>query len=376
MNSPPLVGRGTLSNPDGRFETQRRAALDDDAVGDWSQWDDAEDERRPRTTVTEEACKTIISRNDSPDVPFKRSLNPYRGCEHGCVYCFARPSHGYWGWSSGLDFETRIVSKPNAADVLRGELSKAGYRCEAFALGSNTDPYQPVERTLGVTRRLLEVLLETRHPVGIVTKSHGILRDRELLVELARQRLVHVYISVTTLDEDLARRMEPRASAPHRRLRAIESLARDGVPVGVLVSPIIPGLNDTEIERILEVSRAAGATRSGSHLVRLPHEVKDLFVEWVEHHYPDRAARVLARIRECVNGTPEPSGRLYNPVFGQRMRGQGTYAALLRQRYELAVRRLGYARTPFDFDTTAFSRPLPPPTPSRQSRQLPLFRDG
>jgi DNA repair photolyase len=375
MSSLVWRGRGALSNPNGRFEVRQRGALDADAVSDFALWDDDDEDRdrRPRTLVTEEHCKTIVSHNDSPDIPFERSLNPYRGCEHGCVYCFARPSHGYWGWSSGLDFETRIVSKPNAATVLRTELAKPGYRCEPFALGANTDPYQPLERTLGVTRSLLEVLQETRHPVGVVTKGHGVLRDTDLLAELAQDRLAHVYVSITTLDHDLARRLEPRASAPHRRLAAIERLAASGIPVGVLVSPVIPGLNDAEVERILEAAREAGATRSGSLLLRLPHEVKDLFVEWLRQHYPDRAERVLARIRECVNGSSEPEGRLYNPAFGARMRGVGVYAELLRQRYELAAQRLGFFRTPYPFDTTRF---VPPAPALKPSRQLPLFPVG
>lgn len=370
-------GRGAASNPDGRFEAVRRGPVDADVAD----FDLEQDERRPLTTVTAEACRTVLSRNDSPDVPFDRSINPYRGCEHGCIYCFARPSHAYLGLSSGLDFETRLVTKPGAAEALRREFARPSYRCEALALGANTDPYQPIEREHRITRAILEVLLEARHPVGIVTKSHLVLRDLDLLVPLARERLAHVYVSVTTLDPELARRLEPRAAAPHRRLDAIEALAVAGVPVGVLVSPIVPGLNDHEIERVLEAARARGATRAGSLLLRLPHEVKELFVEWLEHHYPDRKERVLARLRECVNGTSSVNGphgdRLYNPEFGVRMRGVGPYAALLRQRFELTARRLGLARDPYDFDVTQFRPPTAPgraPNASVERRQLPLFR--
>jgi DNA repair photolyase len=378
MSDQSWSGRGTLSNPDGRFEAQRRGPMDADA---WD-WSSEEENRRPRTTVGVDEARSVISTNDSPDVPFERSVNPYRGCEHGCIYCFARPSHAYLGLSSGLDFETKLFAKPRASELLRAELARLSYRCEALALGANTDPYQPVERHERVTRGILEVLVEARNPVGIVTKSRGVLRDLDLLVELARERLVHVYVSVTTLDADLARRLEPRASSPARRLDAIESLAAAGVPVGVLVSPLIPGLNDHDIEGVLAAARARGATRAGSLLVRLPHEVKDLFVEWLEQHYPERRARVLALLRECVNGTSSKSGphgeRLYNPTFGARMRGVGPYAALLRQRFELARSRLGFAREPYPFDVSRFRRPAPGPgeaAPSaRPARQLPLFR--
>jgi len=378
MSARSWSGRGTLSNPDGRFEAQRRGPMDADA---WD-WASEDDERRPRTTVGVDEARSVISTNDSPDVPFERSVNPYRGCEHGCIYCFARPSHAFLGLSSGLDFETKLFAKPRAAELLRDELARPSYRCEALALGANTDPYQPVARPERITRAILEVLVETRHPVGIVTKSRGVLRDRDLLLDLARERLAHVYVSVTTLDPELARRLEPRASSPARRLDTIESLAVAGVPVGVLVSPLIPGLNDHEIERILAAARARGASRAGSLLVRLPHEVRELFVEWLGQHYPERRERVLALIRECVNGTSSRSGphgeRLYNPEFGVRMRGVGPYAALLRQRFELARARLGFEREPYAFDVTRFRRPerraSPPPPGADAKRQLPLFR--
>ncbi len=354
-------GRGSLSNPEGRFESRRIHPDDPDAAGDWGAFDEEERARRPATTVAVENCKSIITTNDSPDVPFDQSINPYKGCEHGCVYCFARPSHGYLGLSSGLDFETRIFAKPNAAELLRAELSKPSYRCQPIALGANTDPYQPIERELGVTRGVLEVLAELRHPVGIITKSHGVLRDLDLFAAMAARRLVHVFVSVTSLDGELARRLEPRASSPHRRLAAIEGLAKAGVPVGVLASPMIPALNDHELERILEACRARGARRAGTILVRLPHEVKDLFVEWLAHHYPDRKERVLARIREARGG------KLYDSNFGKRMRGEGRYAEMLRARFDVAARRLGFNEDRFDLDTTAFLHPA-------KNKQLSLFK--
>ncbi|MGH9749020.1 MAG: PA0069 family radical SAM protein, partial [Candidatus Polarisedimenticolia bacterium] len=320
--TPPRRGRGAVDNPAGRFE-KRRVAPPEEI---W--WD--EDEGPPAavpTTVTPETTRTILARNDSPDIGFDRSINPYKGCEHGCVYCFARPTHSYLGLSPGLDFETKIFSKPEAAALLRGELSRPGYRCAVIALGANTDPYQPAERRLRITRSILEVLLEFRHPVGIVTKSSLVLRDLDLLVAFAALRLASVYVSITTLDADLARRMEPRAASPARRLRTIQALARAGVPAGVLASPMIPGLNDPELERILEEAAAAGARSAGYILLRLPHEVKEIFTGWLEARYPLRAAKVLALIRETRGGN------LYDPAFGERMRGSGPYADLLARRF-------------------------------------------
>ena len=266
----------------------------------------------------------------------------HRGCEHGCVYCFARPSHAYLGFSPGLDFETQIVSKPDAPKVLRKELQKNGYRCEVLALGSNTDPYQPIEKKLKITRQILEILLEHRHPVGIVTKSQLILRDVDLLTTFAQKNLVHVFISVTTLNSELAQRMEPRASSPERRLETIRKLHDAGVPVGALASPMIPAINDMELEKILEQAQKAGAQSAGYILVRLPLELKELFTQWLDTHYPTKTKHVLNLIRDTREGA------LYKSEFGKRMRGSGTYADLLRQRFQKAVVRYG------------LNKPLPP----------------
>ena len=298
---PPPRGRGAGSNPEGRFEPYQSEAFDDGWQGlDW--------EPTPiSTTVTPEKSRTIITRNDSPDVPFNLSINPYKGCEHGCIYCFARPTHAYLGLSPGLDFESRIFSKPDAAKKLREQLSKQGYRPQVIALGANTDPYQPAERELKITRSILEVMEEFQHPVGIVTKSNLVLRDLDLLRALAADNLVNVMVSITTLDRQLARRMEPRAPTPERRLEAMSDLAEAGVPVCVLASPMIPGLNDSELESILKSASEAGASSAGYVLIRLPLEVKELFTEWLETHYPTKASHVLNLIR----GARE--GKLYDP---------------------------------------------------------------
>jgi len=348
-------GRGALTNPTGRFEARTYEACEDE----WTTEDDIPE--RPVTRVRVDPSKGIISKNDSPDIPFHLSMNPYKGCEHGCIYCFARPYHAFWGLSPGLDFETQLFTKPEAAQRLRETFARRGYRPEPIALGTATDPYQPIERRYEVTRRLLEVLLEHRHPVGIVTKNALVLRDLDLLSELAERRLVHVYFSVTTLDASLARSMEPRASAPHRRIRAIADLSAAGVPTGVLFSPVVPGLNDHELELVLEAGAAAGARGAGSMLLRLPHELKDLFEEWLEAHHPLRRERVLTLLRSCRDGA------LYRSAFGERMRGTGPYAELIRQRYQRALRRYGLDERRYDFDTSAFVRP------ERDPRQLPLF---
>ncbi|HXU11594.1 MAG TPA: PA0069 family radical SAM protein, partial [Candidatus Binatia bacterium] len=282
---------------------------------------------------------------------FDRSINPYKGCEHGCVYCFARPTHSYLGLSPGLDFETKIFSKPDAARLLSEELRRPGYRCEVIALGANTDPYQPVERDLKITRSILEVLLEHGHPVGIVTKGSLVLRDLDLLAAMAARRLATVMISITTLDRSLARRMEPRAASPERRLGTLRALSEAGIPVGVLSSPMIPGLNDAELERILEAAASAGARTAGYVILRLPHELQSIFAEWLEAHYPLRAAHVLNLVRETRGG------KLYDSEFGQRMKGTGPYADLLRRRFETACRRLGLSRNRMDLDTTQFRVP-------------------
>ncbi len=348
-------GRGALSNPTGRFEAQQVEAHDDE-------WTTEEDlPARPRTRVRIDSTKGIISENDSPDIPFHRSMNPYKGCEHGCIYCFARPYHAYWGLSPGLDFETQLFAKTEAPKRLREAFARRGYRPEPIALGTATDPYQPIEREHQITRQLLEVLLEHRHPVGIVTKNALVLRDVDLLAELAERRLVHVYLSVTSLDPALARSMEPRASAPHRRLAAIAALSRAGVPTGVLFSPAIPGLNDHELEGVFEAAAEAGAIGAGSMLLRLPHALKDLFDEWLQAHHPNRRDRVLSLLKSCRNGA------LYQSAFGERMRGTGPYAELLQRRYRQALRRYGLDERRYEFDTTAF---IPP---SRNPRQLPLF---
>jgi DNA repair photolyase len=347
-------GRGAASYVAGRFE-KRVARSEDDGWG--SAWDlsDASGEAPPHpdTRVTEERARSIVSRNDSPDIGFSQSVNPYRGCEHGCVYCFARPSHAYLDLSPGLDFETRLYAKTNAAERLREELAKPSYRCSAIALGINTDGYQPIERRHRITRSLLEVFAETHHPVSIVTKSALVLRDLDLLAPMAERHLVSVHLSVTTLDNRLAARMEPRASAPHTRLKAIRALADAGVPVGVLVAPVIPMVNDRELEAILEAAREAGAGSAGHVLLRLPHELKEIWREWLQLHYPERAAHVMSLVRQMRGGKD------YDSAFGKRMRGEGPFAELVAARFAKAYRRLGYGRSPA-LDATQFVAPRKP----------------
>lgn len=342
----PTKGRGATFNPAVRFEPTRAEPFDDG-------WGSLEaDPPRPRTEILTDASRRIISQNRSPDIPFDQSINPYLGCEHGCVYCYARPSHANWGLSPGLDFETRIFAKPDAGRLLERELERPGYRCRVIALGANTDPYQPVERRLGITRGVLEVLSRTRHPVGIVTKSAAVTRDLDLLGPMARLGLAYVAISITTLDPALARRLEPRAAAPHRRLDAIAQLREAGVPVCVMVAPIIPGLTDGGIEAVLEAAAGAGAEHAACTLVRLPREIGDLFRAWLDAHVPDRAERVLTLIRQCRGG------RLNDPRFGSRMRGEGAYAAMLVNRFELACRRFGLQRHRLHLRTDLFVPPL------------------
>ncbi|SDA30457.1 DNA repair photolyase [Pseudomonas sp. NFPP10] len=344
FNPLPPRGRGTASNPHNRFAPNRSVAEDDG----WHQ-------EVPLTQGTEvrfETAKSIITRNSSPDLPFDRSINPYRGCEHGCIYCYARPSHAYWDLSPGLDFETKLIAKSNTAALLEQQLSKPGYRCAPINLGSNTDPYQPIEREQQLTRRTLEVLLRYRHPVTIVTKGSLILRDLDLLSELARQRLVAVMISLTTLDDELKRILEPRAAAPKARLRAIRVMRGAGIPVGVLCSPMIPMINDSELESLLSEAHAAGAQSAAYMMLRLPLEVAPLFEEWLAAHYPQRAAHVLSLIRQSRGG------ELYDSRFGARMRGQGPFADLLAQRFAKALKRLGLNRREgFDLDCSAFCPP-------------------
>src|SRR5580692_707092 len=350
-------GRGAASNDSGRFESEKRMVFDDG----WGSGEEAQPER-VATTLSVDATRTIIARNDSPDIGFDRSINPYRGCEHGCIYCYARPSHAYLGLSPGLDFESRLFYKPDAAALLAGELRKKGYSCRPIALGSNTDPYQPVERRLGVTRAILQALRDFRHPVTIVSKSALIQRDLDILGEMAKHRLASVTISVTTLDRSLARSMEPRASTPERRLETIAALAGAGIPTGVLSALMIPALNDTEMEQILERARAAGATSAGYTLLRLPLELKSLFKEWLEEHFPDKAAHVLSLVAQAHGG------RLYDSTWSKRMSGTGPYADMLRLRFDRACRKLGFnQRTTQSLDTTLF---CPPP---QKGDQLPLF---
>src|ERR1700732_4458499 len=349
-------GRGAASNDSGRFEAEKRVSFDDG-------WGAADEEPVPlATTLSVDSTRTIIARNDSPDIGFDRSINPYRGCEHGCIYCYARPSHAYLGLSPGLDFESRLFYKPQAAKLLAAELSKKGYVCRPIALGSNTDPYQPVERKLGITRAILEVLRDFRHPVTIVTKSALIQRDLDILGEMERDRLASVTISVTTLDRALARSMEPRASTPERRLETIAALAGAGIPTGVLSAPMTPALNDNEMEQILERARAAGAASAGYTMLRLPLELKPLFREWLEAHFPQRAAHVLSLVAQTHGG------RLYDSTWSKRMTGTGPYADILRLRFDRAWRKLGFnQRTTQSLDTTLF---CPPP---QKGDQLALF---
>lgn len=338
-------GRGAASNLSGRFEAHTREVFDDG-------WDAIDDDLPPlQTEVAVDASRTLIARNSSPDIPFDRSINPYRGCEHGCVYCFARPTHAWLGLSPGQDFESKLLMKPDAAVLLRQELARPGYRPRVIALGTNTDPYQPIERSHGITRQILEVLSDCRHPVGIVTKSSLIARDADILGPMAEQRLARAYISITTLDRDLARRMEPRAPTPAKRLKAIEALSRAGVPVGVMFAPIIPGLNDHEMEDVLAAARDAGA-RTGSYvLLRLPLEIKDLFTEWLQAHYPDRAERVMTLVRDCRGG------RAYDAEWGKRMKGSGPFADMVARRFAMACRRNGLDKRSWEMDTTLFRKP-------------------
>ncbi|MFF7396943.1 PA0069 family radical SAM protein [Achromobacter sp. NPDC008082] len=306
----------------------------------------------PKTTVTAEEARKMLSRNDSPDIPFDVAVNPYRGCEHGCVYCYARPTHSYLGMSPGLDFETRLVAKANAVEALRAELGKPGYKPSPINIGSATDAYQPIERDWRLTRGMLELMLETRHPLTIVTKNALVARDLDLLAALAEQKLVVVYMSITTLDAGMARTLEPRAAAPWRRLEAVRSLTDAGVPVGVLVAPVIPFINDESMEHILQESKAAGAHYASYTVLRLPWEVKTLFEDWLNTHYPDRAQRVLHRIEDLRNG------RRNDPNFGSRMRGTGIWADLLRQRFTVATRKLGLNRHRLALDCDLFQPPL------------------
>jgi DNA repair photolyase len=338
-------GRGSYSNASGRYERFTKALTDDG-------WGNLDEPAPPlRTTVIRDASRTIITRNQSPDISFDRSINPYRGCEHGCVYCFARPTHAWLGLSPGLDFESKLYMKPNAAMLLDKELRHPKYKPAVIAIGTNTDPYQPIEKTRKITREILKVLSAHRHPVAIVTKSAMVTRDIDILGPMAERGLAKVALSVTTLDRRLARKMEPRAATPERRLDTIKLLAKAGIPTGVMVAPLIPALNDMEIEAILARAAGAGARSAGFIVLRMPLEIKDLFREWLEEHYPDRAAHVLSLIRDMRGGKD------YDATWGQRMKGKGPYAAQLGLRFRMAARRLGLNELEMKLDTSQFKPP-------------------
>lgn len=349
----PAKGRGAAGNPDPRFVDHTRETVDDG-------WEPQE-RSTLRTEVRIDSSRSIISYNRSPDVPFDRSINPYRGCEHGCAYCFARPTHAYLDLSPGLDFESKIFAKPNAARLLATELARPGYRPAPLALGINTDAYQPLERKYRITREVLQVLAQHRHPVSIVTKSSLIERDIDLLAPMAQQGLVQVMLSVTSLDRELSRRMEPRAAAPSRRLQTIRALRAAGIPVGVLFAPVIPVLNDSEMEALLAAVADAGATTAGYVMLRLPHELKDLFRQWLAQHYPLKAEHVLNRVRD-IRG-----GKLNTTQFGKRMSGTGEYARLIQQRFRLACKNSGLNRSDNGLRSDLFQ--LPP----RSGDQMGLF---
>jgi len=351
-----LKGRGALSNPAGRFDRRQLETVDDG-------WYQDETPDSVETSLEPDRAREVISTNDSPDVPFEQSINPYRGCSHACIYCYARPSHAYMGLSPGIDFETRLFYKEDAATVLESQLAKPGYVCKPITLGANTDPYQPVEKRLRVTRSILEVLARAHHPVSIITKSALVLRDLDLLSEMARQGLAGVAVSITTLDDELKRAMEPRAASPPARLRTLGALNAAGIPTAVMAAPVIPALNDHELEAILEAAAQVSTRWAGYVLLRLPYEIKDLFREWLEAHYPQRAAHVMSLIRDMRGGRDNDSR------FGHRMRGTGPYAELLSKRFRLACKRLGLncgVRSPLT--TGRFT----PPTPAGSQLRLSL----
>lgn len=344
-----MKGRGTAAKVDPRYLQATREAVDDG----WA----SEEEPAPLTTVTVEKPRTIINRNQSPDIPFEQSINPYRGCEHGCIYCYARPAHAYMDLSPGIDFESRLFAKPGAVELLKRELAKPGYVCKPIALGSNTDPYQPIEREWRITRGIIQILHDTRHPLMIVTKSSLIERDMDLLAPMAGQGLVEVFISVTTLDNRLAKRLEPRAAAPHRRLEAISKLNGAGIPTGVMFAPVIPALNDTEMEAVLEQGAAAGAKRAGYIMLRLPHEIKQLFKAWLALYAPLKANHVMNRVRDIR------AGRENDPNYHTRMRGAGVYADMIEKRFRQACKKFNLNREePQDLITEKFSPPQLPGT--------------
>ncbi|MEE2689311.1 MAG: PA0069 family radical SAM protein [Pseudomonadota bacterium] len=338
-------GRGAISNRSGRFETAERYLIDDGWVTEKNE------PEHIATTLSVDTARTVITRNNSPDVPFDRSINPYRGCEHGCIYCFARPTHAYYGLSPGLDFETRLFYKPDAAERLRIELDEQNYAVDVMALGTNTDPYQPIERQIKLTRRIIEVLAEYNHPFGIVTKSDLVLRDTDIIGPMAAKGMATVTVSVTTLDRALAHKLEPRAPTPQKRLAAIVSLASLRIRTGVLVAPIIPALNDIEMEKIVGEAAKAGAVRAGYVLLRLPLETSDLFSEWLKVHFPDKASHVLNLVRDTH------LGKIYDSNWNQRMVGSGPYADMLSQRFKRVLRKYGLDKQSADLDLSRFRRP-------------------
>lgn len=343
-----LRGRGAVSNASGRYEKESRVLIDDG-------WNSEEEEDASlKTEILRDSARTIITRNNSPDISFSQSINPYKGCEHGCIYCFARPTHAYLGFSPGADFESKIFTKPNAAELLRKELASPKYVPQVLAIGTNTDPYQPIEKKLRIMRSILEVLWEFKHPVGIVTKNAGILRDIDILAPMAEAGLAKVALSVTTLDRKLARTMEPRASTPPRRIEAIKTLASVGIPTAVMFAPVIPALNDEELETVLETAKDAGARSAGYVLLRLPLEIKDLFREWLEANEPGRAKHVMSLIRSMRGGKD------YDAQWNTRMRGTGPYAEMIARRFHLAVRRFGLNTDHRPLDTRQFKRPAQP----------------
>jgi DNA repair photolyase len=353
LHDGPLKGRGAASYVRGRFE-KTVAEAEDDGWGSVYAVDEDGASSLPtqlRTHVTEERARSIVSRNQSPDIPFSQSLNPYRGCEHGCVYCFARPSHAYLDLSPGLDFETKLYAKTNAAEMLRKEFARKGYRCSPISLGINTDAYQPIERRYRITRQLLEVFAECRHPVSLITKSALIQRDIDLLAPMAKQGLVTVYVSITSLDNPLSSKLEPRAAAPHTRLKTVQALHEAGIPVGTMVAPIIPMITDREIEHILEAAYAHGARAAGYVLLRLPHELKQVWREWLALHYPERAAHVMSLVQQMRGGKD------YDSAYGTRMRGEGPFADLIAMRFAKAYKKIGFGRLPA-LDGSRFLAPL------------------
>ncbi len=340
-------GRGATVNPGNRFRDATREAFDDG----WGAPGEDDAPAPLRTTVTIQPARTIIARNDSPDIPFDQSINPYQGCEHGCIYCYARPSHAYHDLSPGLDFEAKLFAKPNAAALLRAELAKPGYVCDPLAIGMNTDAYQPIEREWKVTRSVLEVLGECEHPFSLITKSALIERDLDLIAPMAAKGLARAYFSITSLDRTLSRKLEPRAAAPQRRLESVKRLADAGIPVGVMIAPVIPQLNDRDLEGILEAAAGNGARWAGYVMLRLPREVSPLFRDWLQAHYPDRAAHVMSLVQQMRGG------REYQSAFGARMRGEGIFAELIDRRFKLACVRLGLNRDRTPLDTSRFRPP-------------------